>query len=93
MISTELFPFRGDLLTLLKPAFCRRSDPTDPKVGIALGKLRLARGTSTKGQKGQPYREAFQCSTSGCSRAAHPSEWRRRASLTIVNEVRRSVSL
>jgi hypothetical protein len=60
MISTEWFPFRGDLLTLQKSAFCRSSDPTDPKVGIALGKLRLARGTSAKGQKGQPYREAFE---------------------------------
>jgi hypothetical protein len=40
-------------LTLWKCAICRGSDPTDPKVGIALGNLPLAGPTPTKGQKGQ----------------------------------------
>lgn len=63
MISAAVLPGPCDLLTLQKSPICRSSDPTDPKVGIALGKLRLARGTSPKGQKGQkgqPYREAFE---------------------------------
>jgi hypothetical protein len=60
MISAELFAFLGDLLTLQKSAICRSSGPTDPKTGIVIRKLRLARKTSTKGQKGQPTRETFE---------------------------------
>ena len=57
MISAAVLLGLRDLLTLHKSAVCGSSDPTDPKVGITLGKLRLAGEAATKGQRGQGKRD------------------------------------